>query len=396
MSATKTELTGGNFQDSEGNPLDGGYLTLRLSQDCTVPGVGNVCSGIEILITLDSNGNAVAGQYVWSNLVMSPQNNYYRVTGYTAEGQKAWGPNNQQVASGATFNLDAWIPNSVISWFPDIQVPTIIEVNGVPLSSPSPVNFESSDSSVTITNPSAGIIDLQASGGGGGVLGKWPGNWLGWNAAAVLGSNIQTSSIGTLFNFISGSASGTPLVPPTSTEPKSVNFNAQSSGATDSYGLSDTNLDLTTGILEDWFVKVALLGNTDSRYWIGLADTATANVTVTFNSNTPVANFVGFRYSSGTDTTIKAICQTSSSSQTIVDTGVVPTFSTTPQVFEIVPTELGSVITFYINGSLVATVSTNVPTNSTPLGSLVVFDGQGTFSTNVGINLFYLYFLLIA
>ena len=351
MAATKTELTGGSFQDSLGNPLASGYLTMHLSQDCSVSGVGTVCSGIDITVNLDANGNVVAGQYVWSNLVMSPQNNYYKVTGFTAAGQRAFGPNNQQVASGATFNLDAWIPNSVISWFPDIQVPTIIEVNGVPLSSPSPVNFESSDSSVTITNPSAGIIDLQASGGGGGVLGKWPGNWLGWNAAAVLGSNIQTSSIGTLFNFISGSASGTPLVPPTSTEPKSVNFNAQSSGATNSYGLSDTNLDLTTGILEDWFVKVALLGNTDSRYWIGLADTATANVTVTFNSNTPAANFVGFRYSSGTDTTIKAICQTSSSSQTIVDTGVVPTFSTTPQVFEIVPTELGSVITFYINGS---------------------------------------------
>ena len=45
MPATKTELTGGSFQDSEGNPLDGGYLTLRLSQDCTVSGVGNSLLG---------------------------------------------------------------------------------------------------------------------------------------------------------------------------------------------------------------------------------------------------------------------------------------------------------------------------------------------------------------
>ena len=130
MAATKTELTGGSFQDSLGNPLASGYLTMHLSQDCSVSGVGTVCSGIDITVNLDANGNVVAGQYVWSNLVMSPQNNYYKVTGFTAAGQRAFGPNNQQVAAGRTFNLDSWTPNTVISWFPATQ-PLLLEVTGV-------------------------------------------------------------------------------------------------------------------------------------------------------------------------------------------------------------------------------------------------------------------------
>ena len=168
MPATETQLVGGNFQDSLGNPLANGYLKMHLSQDCTVSGVGNICSGVDIKINLDANGNAVSGQSVWSNQVMSPQNNYYRVWGYTAAGQIAWGPNNQQVASGATFNLDLWVPNTVISWFPTIAQPNpplLIEVNGVPTSSQTTANFESSNSSVAITDLGGGIINLEASGG---------------------------------------------------------------------------------------------------------------------------------------------------------------------------------------------------------------------------------------
>lgn len=161
MAATKTELTGGSFQDSLGNPLASGYLTMRLSQDCSVSGVGTVCSGIDITVNLDTNGNVVAGQYVWSNLVMSPQNNYYKVTGFTAAGQRAFGPNNQQVASGSTFNLDSWTPNTVISWFPATQS-LLLEVNGVQASSQVVQNL-SAGSGVTITDEGGGVIEFASS-----------------------------------------------------------------------------------------------------------------------------------------------------------------------------------------------------------------------------------------
>jgi hypothetical protein len=396
MAATKTELTGGSFQDSEGNALSLGTLRMRLSQDCTVSGVGNICSGIDITINLDVNGNAAAGQSVWSSLVMSPQNNFYRVTGFTAQGQKAWGPNNQQVAAGATFNLDSWVPNTVISWFPSVQQALLVEVNGVPTEVQTVANFESTDSSVTITDEGNGSINFQSAAGGkpfptGGVLGLWPGNWLGFNAAAVSGENIQKAGIGAAWT---STATGSGTVPPTAIQPQSVNNNAGDGGLIDSTGISDVNTDLTTGILQDWFAKVALLGNTGARYWVGATDLAPVSQSTGFNTDTPAANFIGFRYSTGTDTHIVAICQTDATHQTVVDTGIFPTFSTTPQVFEMVPTASGTTINFYINRTLVATISSNVPANTTAMGSLVTMDAQNNGSSNAVFNLFYIYFLI--
>lgn len=173
MAASKTQLTGGSFQDSLGNPLVNGTLKLHLSQDCSVAGVGFICSGIDITIQLDSAGNVAsststppaANQFVWSNLVMSPQNNFYRVTGFTALGQTAFGPNNQQVGSGATFNLDSWVPNTVISWFPTVGQPLLLEVNGTPTADQQIANFESLDSSVTITDEGNGKINFASSSG---------------------------------------------------------------------------------------------------------------------------------------------------------------------------------------------------------------------------------------
>jgi hypothetical protein len=404
MPASKTMLTGGSFQDSLGNPLANGTLKFHLSQDCLVSGVGTVCSGIDVIIQLDSTGNVASSastpsapnQYIWSNLVMTPQNNYYRVTGYTAQGQIAFGGNNQQVGSGATFNLDNWTPNTVLSWFPSTQQAVLLEVNGTPTAVQTIANFESTDSSVTITDEGNGSINFQTAGGSkpfpnGGILGLWPGNWLGFNAAAVSGENVQKAGIGAAWT---STAAGIGTVPPTAIQPQSVNNNAGDSSLINSSGISDLSTDLTTGILQDWFAKVALLGNTGARYWVGATDLAPINQASGFNTDTPAANFIGFRYSTGTDTHIVAICQTDATHQMVVDTGIFPTFSTTPQVFEMVPTASGTTINFYINGTLVATISSNVPANTTAMGSLVTMDAQDNGSSNAVFNLFYIYFLI--
>ena len=178
MSATQTQLIGGSFQDAEGNLLENGYLKLKLSQDGSVAGVGNICSGIEITLQLDSNGNVAsststppaADQYVWANGNISPINTFYKVTGYTASGQKAWGPNNQQVGTGSVFNLDSWVPNSVISWFPEVQQPVLFEINGTPASSQIEQNL-TAGTNITITDLGEGEIEISASGGGGGLSG---------------------------------------------------------------------------------------------------------------------------------------------------------------------------------------------------------------------------------
>ena len=211
MSATKTQLLGGHFQDLSGNVLANGYLRMFLSSDELVAGVGFICSGIYVQIQLDSNGSIASSsstppatnQFVWSNDVMTPVNSYYRVFGYTANGQLAFGPDNQQVVFGAgTFDVGTWVPNSVISWQPPIQPLTLqvnganngsqtlldltagsgvtlvdngsggvtisaggsttFDVNSTPLTSSSTVNFESG-SGITVTNPSAGNVLITAN-----------------------------------------------------------------------------------------------------------------------------------------------------------------------------------------------------------------------------------------
>jgi hypothetical protein len=131
MSATKTQLIGGQFQDSQGNLLALGYLTMRLSSDENVSGVGQVAAGIVATVNLGATGavSTSPAQSVWANDVMTPVNSFYVVTGYTAQGQLAWGPNNQQVTSGGvgggTFDTGTWVPNTVVSWsYPAVYGPT--------------------------------------------------------------------------------------------------------------------------------------------------------------------------------------------------------------------------------------------------------------------------------
>jgi hypothetical protein len=208
-----TQLVGGHFQDSQGNLLANGYLEMALNQDATVPGVCNVAAGITVRIQLDAFGNVAAvgstttgpNQYVWGNDNLSPVNTFYTVTGYTAQGQTAFGPNNQQVKGPSPFDVGTWIPNLVISWVPSTQGVTLetngtpnifqnllnlfagtgiiltdegngtveisstaaslaLEVDSVPALSQTLLNLESTDASVLITDLGGGNINFQTPG----------------------------------------------------------------------------------------------------------------------------------------------------------------------------------------------------------------------------------------
>jgi len=114
--ASKVQLTGGAFQDVEGNPLANGFLLMQLSQDGQVNGNTEIAAGREIEITLDSNGNISTSpaQSVWPNDVISPVNTFYTVSAYTQQGQLVWGPNAQQVFSTPSpYDVGAWVPASI-------------------------------------------------------------------------------------------------------------------------------------------------------------------------------------------------------------------------------------------------------------------------------------------
>jgi hypothetical protein len=109
-------LFGGGFQDALGEVIAKGTLRLKLSQDEVLSNnAGQLCGGAEVRIPLDANGNvdtAQANVSVWPTDQMMPAGAFYTVWAYAADGQLAWGPNsNLTVPSGATYNLDGWVPN---------------------------------------------------------------------------------------------------------------------------------------------------------------------------------------------------------------------------------------------------------------------------------------------
>jgi hypothetical protein len=437
MTAT-TQLIGGVFQDTEGNVLNLGYLIFKLNQDNSVAGVGNICAGIEIKILLNSSGSVATSppQFIWATDVFSTVNAFYTVTAYTAAGQPAWGPNNQQVVSGGvgggTFDLGLWVPNSVFSWTPPIQ-PLTLKTNGVNNGSQTILNLkQGANTSITedgvgdvtiavtgitgitlktngTTNGSQALLNLKQGNGisvtddgvggvtiantntGGGVLGLWPGNWIGYTNAGSSNGAVFTSGMhGMNPGQINGSYPVS-IIEPTATNPRGARIS--SSSLTNCSGIQDQQHDLTLGITRDWFMKGGIYGLTYARYWIGLTDSSIANTPTVMNSNTPAANIVGFRWSAGTDTNFKAICQTDATHQTIVDTGIAPV-SGVHHTFEIVPTSNGTVIQFYIDLTLVATISTNVPTNSIGLYSLFTVDAQGQGTSNFNFDFYYVNALL--
>ena len=180
--ASKVQLTGGQFQDLQGNQLALGYIKMKLSSDEEVND-SLICSGIEIQINLDSTGNCVVGQFVWGNDVMSPVNSFYKVTVYSASGQIVWGPNNQQVVGVGPFDVGTWIPNSVISWSPSVQS-LALQVAGTPFSSQTVLDFVNSGN-VIFTDLGNGTISANAPSGTVSGLNVADVPWNVWNRGST-------------------------------------------------------------------------------------------------------------------------------------------------------------------------------------------------------------------
>jgi hypothetical protein len=107
--AGNVQITGGNFQDLEGNLLSLGRLEMKLSHNELSPN-GQVCSGIVLNIPLDANGNVSGSVFVWSNDVLLPINSYYTVRAYSSLGQLAWGRQQLYILTPTPFNLNSWNP----------------------------------------------------------------------------------------------------------------------------------------------------------------------------------------------------------------------------------------------------------------------------------------------
>lgn len=92
------QITGGGFQDSEGNLLAEGYVILQLNHDAFTDYTFAtlVCAGQEIHYALDSSGNLNGNAWPNDQLVdvwTLDTDTYYMAKAFTADGQLAWGPN---------------------------------------------------------------------------------------------------------------------------------------------------------------------------------------------------------------------------------------------------------------------------------------------------------------
>lgn len=383
MSYTETQLTGGAFQDSEGNVIAGGTMQLVLNADNSISGIGNICSGITITLSLDSNGNVASStstptasdQYIWATDIMQTANAFYTVSVYNSSGQLVWGPNNQQVTSGGagggTFNVGIWTPNSVFSWTPS-QQSLQLEVNGTDNVIQSLLNLVAG-SNITITDDGNGSVTITSTTSTAPGLGYLSSFRPIHGAMCNRGSAIGQISSG---YEILGSPSTTDVAP-TSSTPIGVNYACSGSDAV--LSLCDSGAVGTTGISLGSLVWAGCTFipavTTNGRYW--LAATNINGGTSGLSTNTPTTiPLVGFRYVVGTDTDWQCVTG-NGSSLTVVSSGVAPDTSN-PHVFQIVPS--GSSVEFYIDGTLVATISTTLPSTSTGLNWGLHLDNGATSS----------------
>jgi len=172
-----TQITGGNFQDAEGNPVANGFLTLELCSDSqsTSP-LAQVVGGLVTKIPLDNNGNIAGTALVFPNDTLNPANSCYLVEVFREDGTRAWkSPQYQQVLSSPTpFDITAWVPGSDAGCGCGSGQGGGVCPSGILLRTNSINNVEQCElnllagSNITLTDQGNGSVTIASTGGGGG------------------------------------------------------------------------------------------------------------------------------------------------------------------------------------------------------------------------------------
>jgi hypothetical protein len=188
---------------------------------------------------------------------------------------------------------------------------------------------------------------------------------------------------GTLYasGFFSELGSITPLGSSANTNPTATlgagnTLSASASGSTSTvigmnYGQNGNNSLIGGQAWYRWSYRAAMGNTTNVRYWHGLGcyhSTGTGNngASITgstaYATDTPNKSTEGFLYDPAINTHWQAVVVTAGSSSganTTVDTGVVE--DTNIHLFEMTTNTAGTSILFWIDGTNVATISTNLP-----------------------------------
>jgi hypothetical protein len=158
---------------------------------------------------------------------------------------------------------------------------------------------------------------------------------------AVVNSRVTpTSSHGTVTEYSDGSADTYALV----------------RGSANNY-LYGKNLNMVAGVV--------LYRTTDVRHWIGLFN----STTVANSDTTPTSQYAAFRFSAIGGDTHWICCTRDGTTQATADSGVTP--DTNEHEFGIQCDDTGGKVNFYIDGALVATISTHLPAANTTINTFV-------------------------
>ena len=224
---------------------------------------------------------------------------------------------------------------------------------------------------------------------------------------AVYGSPTSPVAYGLMTGFGRAGGESTGTVNPTATHGAGMRFflgtGSASSNTIAGWKCAQNGSNSTIPILA-WYrlsLRMALDAVVGTpRYWHGLTCWNSGSIVGTNNlavlgttklaTDTPNSNLIGWRYSVGTDTTWKAVCITAgvSPSATVVDTGIVPDANV--HLYEICQNYAGTTMYFLIDGTLVATISTNIP-SAVPLAiadglasPFVSADNKNSGTTGIG------------
>ncbi len=197
----------------------------------------------------------------------------------------------------------------------------------------------------------------------------------------VVGHDDQPVSLGTL---VKSTASG--IEPPSNTLTSSASASLNVvAGLRHGWGAAIGSEVFTYGSVYRMSQRIKMNNSSNVRYWIGISEGATGDFTgsAALATDTPNRNYAMFRFSAGTDSVIQAVCGQSNVVQTVASTGVAVSTSAS-KLFEIAWIA-GSAFKFYIDGALVATITTSLP--NTRFGTLVCADNKNT-ATAVGFTFY--------
>jgi hypothetical protein len=246
--------------------------------------------------------------------------------------------------------------------------------------SPSPLTSTGAISCPTCSTfnpPSAQVGDIMRYNVAGDSL------WDASNAAVkIMGVSINASntnnfdSWGTPTCGCGNTYSSSSGVAPTATDGWGQYIQSTSSASTTTVGVhtAENGNNTQIGILS-WHrfsSKFRIWQTTNARFWIGIGTWNTntgyagnnnlqLDGTTAYAADIPNKNTIGFRYSAGTDIAWQAVAilAGASPSSTIVSTGISP--DTNIHLFEMATNATGTAVYYFIDHTLVATITTNLP-----------------------------------